>query len=102
MKASALHIYGGGNPISKTIPFDSAESNAPEMNFGQYLNNALQKVTDLQKQASDGALQVATGGDVYLHNMMLSYEKANIAMQLTVEVRNKVVEAYQEIMRMQM
>jgi len=33
---------------------------------------------------------------------MIAYEKANLALQLTIEVRNKIVEAYQEIMRMQM
>lgn len=70
--------------------------------FISYLNNALQEVDDLQKKAADSAAQLVLGGEDYLHNTMIAYEKANLALQLTIEVRNKILEAYQEIMRMQM
>lgn len=70
--------------------------------FFSYLNNALQEVDDLQKKAAESASKLVLGDQDYLHNTMIAYEKANLALQLTIEVRNKIVEAYQEIMRMQM
>jgi flagellar hook-basal body complex protein FliE len=68
--------------------------------FLEYLKGALGEVDQLQKVASVSADNLAAG-EGYLHNTFIAYEKANLALQLTVEVRNRIVEAYQEIMRMQ-
>ncbi len=70
--------------------------------FFSYLNNALQKVDNLQKEADESAKKLVLGDQDHLHNTMIAYEKANLALQLTIEVRNKLLESYQEIMRMQM
>jgi flagellar hook-basal body complex protein FliE len=70
--------------------------------FMDYLTGALGEVDALQKDAAASAEKLALGDESYLHNTMIAYEKANLALQLTVEVRNKIVEAYQEIMRIQM
>ncbi len=67
-----------------------------------FLQTALNDVDKLQKEAAVSASQLVLGEEEYLHNTVLAYEKANLALQLTVEVRNKIVEAYQEIMRIQM
>jgi len=67
--------------------------------FAKTLGEALQKVDGMQLDADAQAEQVAMGGG-NLHEMSLSLEKADISMRLAVKVRNKVVEAYQEIMRM--
>lgn len=67
-----------------------------------YLKEALGEVDALQKDASFSANNLVLGEEEYLHNTMIAYEKANLALQLTIEVRNKIVEAYQEIMRIQM
>jgi flagellar hook-basal body complex protein FliE len=72
------------------------------VSFGDYLKIALDEVNDLQQKASQSAEKLAMGDESYLHNTIIAYEKANLALQLTIEIRNKVVEAYQEIMRMQM
>lgn len=76
--------------------------NNKDVGFFDYLKDALREVDDLQKEASASAEKLALGDETYLHNTILAYEKANLALQLTVEVRNKIVEAYQEIMRIQM
>lgn len=55
---------------------------------------------DLQK-ADEAILEANTGGNVDLHEMMLAMEKADISLRFLVQVRNKAVDAYQEIMRMQ-
>lgn len=70
--------------------------------FSECLQKALTEVNDLQQQAALSAEKLAMGGEEYLHNTVLAYEKANLALELTIEIRNKIVEAYQEIMRIQM
>lgn len=86
----------------KSLNSSLKTDNHNRTDFMSYLNNALQEVDNLQKEAADSAKQLVLGGEDYLHNTMIAYEKANLALQLTIEVRNKIIEAYQEIMRMQM
>lgn len=68
--------------------------------FAQTLADALQEVNQMQLDAEKAALQLATG-QAELHQVMLTAEKANISLQLTLAIRNKLLEAYNEIMRMQ-
>lgn len=72
-----------------------------EQSFGSLVARAVQQLDTLQKQADAAALQVATGGNTELHEALLTMEEAGLALQLAIQVRNKLVEAYQEIMRMQ-
>lgn len=69
--------------------------------FAATLKNALSEVNKLQIQADDAAKNLAMGQAEDIHQVMIAVEQAKLAMQLTVQVRNKVVEAYQEISRMQ-
>ncbi|MDD2585262.1 MAG: flagellar hook-basal body complex protein FliE [Syntrophomonadaceae bacterium] len=78
------------------------ESAGIQKGFANYLHDALEEVDSLQKGAQLSAQKLMTGGEEYLHNTILAYEKANLALQLTIEVRNKLLDAYQEIMRIQM
>lgn len=79
-----------------------APANAPEggPSFGSVIGDALQKVDQLQQQANDATTQVATGQAPDLHDALIRVEEASLALQLALQVRNKVVESYQEIMRM--
>ena len=70
--------------------------------FAQTLGQVLDQLQQLQAAADASALQLATGGEVELHDVMLALEKANLGFQLSIQVRNKLIEAYQEIMRMQL
>lgn len=70
--------------------------------FGKMLQEALTRVNDLQVEADRAIQDVALGKEEDLHRAMIALEKANLALGLTVQVRNKVIEAYQEIMRMQL
>jgi flagellar hook-basal body complex protein FliE len=67
--------------------------------FGDALGKALAGVESLQRSADHSAEEVALGGG-NLHETALALEKADTAMRLAVKVRNKIVDAYQEIMRM--
>jgi flagellar hook-basal body complex protein FliE len=69
------------------------------ISFADTLGEALGSVDKMQLQADDQAANVAGGGG-NLHEMSLALEKADVAMRLAVKVRNKLLDAYNEIMRM--
>lgn len=70
-------------------------------NFGTWLdaqmNQVNQQILDGEKKVQD----LATGSNVNLHDVMISLEKAKMSFELMLQVRNKTLEAYQELMRMQ-
>jgi flagellar hook-basal body complex protein FliE len=70
--------------------------------FGAVLENALQSVNNQEKQVRVLNEQFVTGQISDVHTLMIASEKAQLGLQLTVQVRNKVIEAYQEIMRTQL
>ncbi|HET9599375.1 MAG TPA: flagellar hook-basal body complex protein FliE [Anaeromyxobacteraceae bacterium] len=84
-------------------PLDGARPLAPGADgggsFADALGQALQSVDRLQVDADRDAQAVALGGG-NLHETALALEKADVAMKLAVKVRNKLVEAYQDVMRM--
>jgi flagellar hook-basal body complex protein FliE len=68
--------------------------------FSGTLAKALDAVNTLQLQAQSGSQSLANGTAANVHDVTIAIEQASIALQLTSAVRNKVVEAYQEVMRM--
>lgn len=102
MKISELNSL---TPLKSLSSLDNAAQEASNSNtpsFVDYLKSTLGEVDGLQKQAAINAEKLALGDQNYLHDTIIAYEKASLALELTVEVRNRIVEAYQEIMRMQM
>jgi flagellar hook-basal body complex protein FliE len=84
---------------AQVSPQSSVEGPGPS--FSETLKEAVQSVNDLQKK-SDAAMQnLATGRTDNVAEVMIASEKADIALKLMVQVRNKMIEAYQEVMRMQ-
>lgn len=73
---------------------------AGEVSFGDFLQQALAQVEAAQREASRQGLLLASGQADDLARVMIASEKATLALQLTIAVRNKVLEAYQEILRM--
>lgn len=69
--------------------------------FQASLKSAVREVNDLQSQADKLATKMVTGDLDDVHQAMVAMQKASLALQFAVQVRNKVIEAYQEIMRMQ-
>lgn len=69
--------------------------------FGEYLGDALGNVNALEKESERLNAALAAGQVEDISQVVVAAEKADIAVQLTLQVRNKAVEAYQEIMRMQ-
>lgn len=69
--------------------------------FGKLLSQALNNVNQLQKDAEMKSVDFAANRLQDISQVTIATEKAAIALQLTMQVRNKVVDAYQEVMRMQ-
>lgn len=74
---------------------------ASGQSFENVLGGMIQEVNSRQVQAADKMQGVLSGDGVPLHQAVLAMEEASISFQLMVEVRNKLLESYQEIMRMQ-
>lgn len=75
--------------------------NDKSMGFADMLKNSINEINSLQQQSAEMKSTLVTGEVNELHQVMISAEKSSLAFQLTLQIRNKVVEAYQEIMRMQ-
>ncbi|MSM40251.1 MAG: flagellar hook-basal body complex protein FliE [Geobacter sp.] len=90
-----------GFGISGAFPSPSgAKSAAPVEGFSKYLGEMIDKVNSSQMASDKAIQQLATGETKALHEVMIAMEKASVSFQFITQVRNKAVEAYQEIMRM--
>jgi len=93
MRAMAAQVQG------KAVEAPSAEQSA---NFADMLRQSIDKVNEVQ-QSGNALAQSFQKGDpnVQMSEVMVSLQKANVSFQAMVEVRNKLVSAYQEVMNMQ-
>ncbi len=69
--------------------------------FSDLLKNSISEVDKQQKNADISVQQLHAGGAKNLHETMIAMEQANISLRLLVQMRNKMMEAYQEVMRTQ-
>jgi flagellar hook-basal body complex protein FliE len=74
---------------------------APGASFSQFVKEAVSEVDKLKKEADKEVFDLATGKSQDIHNTMIAVEKAGVAFELMAQVRNKVLTAYEEVMRMQ-
>ena len=97
LKAAATR--GVGEAPGAVAPVAGGEA---KVNFADALKSTLDKVSDSQSKANALGQAFAMGDDkVSLSDVMVSMQKASIGFQATVQVRNKVVAAYNDIMNMQ-
>jgi len=82
-------------PISEKQPsVDKGES------FGEALSGAIGKVSELRNEADRAVHELTAGDNKDIHQTMIAMEKADISFRLMMQVRNKIITAYQEVMRM--
>jgi flagellar hook-basal body complex protein FliE len=89
---------GGAQEIPGVSPGRNSRG-AGEL-FTDSLKNAIQKVDGLQRESDAAQSAYALGENVELHDVLIKLEEAEVAFKTMMEVRNKLVEAYQEIMKM--
>ncbi len=96
----ALTLLPGLNGTGQTT---KPERSAPAAagSFGETLTQAMKDVNALQQDAGKAVNQMVEGQDVDLHDVMIAVEKAKTSFELLMEIRNKTVSAYQELMRIQ-
>jgi flagellar hook-basal body complex protein FliE len=95
-----MQIQGIGS-ISAGLPAGAASAGAQEAGgFGEMLEQMIDSLNESSAGSTDAATALATGDDVDLHQVVMASEMESIAFNLALQVRNKVVEAYHEIMRM--
>jgi flagellar hook-basal body complex protein FliE len=85
-------------PVARAV---EPKPEAGKDSFGQWLSKSLGEVAHMQNEADVASQQLISGESKDIHNTMIQMQKANIAFELTMEIRNKVVAAYEEIKRMQ-
>lgn len=84
------------------VPNPSAPTTeAGGKSFADTLKDAVQSVNTQQKEADRKMQELATGKSKDIADVMITAEKADISLKLMTSVRNKIIEAYQEIMKMQ-
>jgi flagellar hook-basal body complex protein FliE len=99
-----MPIEGASAPIQIT-PIEMPE--APEVNQGgpafiQMLGSQVSELNGSLSQADQAARALAAGEDVPVHDVMIAMEHARLKLQMAVEVRNRIVDAYQNLTNMQL
>ncbi|CAM3418581.1 flagellar hook-basal body complex protein FliE [Cytobacillus oceanisediminis] len=93
-------------PVHTLKPAENAKTHthtsyAAQQSFSSVLKQTIEKINEAQIQSDVMTEKLARGENIDLHQVMITSQKASITMQGALEVRNKVIEAYQEAMRMQ-
>jgi flagellar hook-basal body complex protein FliE len=92
---------GGINPLEIPQPLRAPVSTDGPQSFEGVLGRLVQEVNEKQIASQAAVRGLMAGEDIPLHRVMIAAEEASVSFQLMVEVRNKLLEAYQELMRMQ-
>lgn len=87
-----------GGPMPRP-PAMGGERRAPG-SFGDLLKDAVKEVNRLQAEADRAAEGLVTGKEPNLHRTLVALEKADISFKLMMKVRDKIIDAYREVMRM--
>ena len=101
-----MNIYddfkiSGSPEIGKGFELDSKNNKTDGPVFKDMLKNLVDEVNTLQKNADNSIKGLATGETKDIHDVTIKLEEAGIAFDLMMEIRNKLVDAYQQIIRMQ-
>jgi flagellar hook-basal body complex protein FliE len=88
--------------LSGTVPAPvEGAKPAGGASFAQVLKDSLAQVNSLQREADAAIQALASGHTASLHDTMLAIQQADLSFRLMMQVRNKIVEAYEEVLRMQ-
>jgi flagellar hook-basal body complex protein FliE len=92
---------GRGLGISDAVAEKPQTGASPASRFSDALRNAVDDVSRLQQTADKAIKEVQTGNTGSLHEAMIALEKADISFRTMLQFRNRFIEAYQEVMRLQ-
>jgi flagellar hook-basal body complex protein FliE len=97
---SSVSLAGLPNSyLPDSTAMDAGDSG--QMNFGDVLKNAVSSVNQVSDNAASQVTNLLQGGNGDINGVMIAVEKADVSFQLMMQVRNKIVSAYQDIEKMQ-
>jgi flagellar hook-basal body complex protein FliE len=97
-----MEIKGiGGSGIEQAFKLDKGHSPVGIEGASKFFKELVGKVNDMSLQSDQLVQKLATGENRNLHETMIAVEKASISFQFMSQIRNKALDAYQEVMRMQ-
>lgn len=96
-----VSIYGGINPAGITSGKSDGEKQAGGGSFRSVLKDAISDINKLQNDADKSIAKVQLEDAGSIHEAMIALEKAGISFQVMMQVRNKIMDAYKEVMSMQ-
>jgi flagellar hook-basal body complex protein FliE len=96
-------VTSGISPLKPSLPSRTTPGGGQSTgaDFGNALKQAVGALQQLGGQADASSLALAKGDPVDIHEVMLANEQASLGFSMAVQVRNKLVDAYSEVMRMQ-
>jgi flagellar hook-basal body complex protein FliE len=97
----ALRAPGVDGPLKPGDVTEISSTKPTSDSFGSLLGKMVEEVNAKQSTANDAVSALQSGGNVSLHQAVIAMEEASVSFQLMVEVRNKLLDSYQELMRMQ-
>lgn len=93
-------IAGGSFPLPLNQA-DKSEITKAKETFGEVLSNTINQTNQADINGDKSIIDLQTGGAKNLHEVMIATEQADISIRMLVQMRNKALEAYNEIMRLQ-
>ena len=105
VKSVAINAYQNAmdvrrRSVDNTVSKALKKPQAPAQDFKDTLTDSLKTVNDMQSEKKMMIEEFASGKKQNVHELMISMQKAGLAMQMTGAVRSKLMQSYQEIMRM--
>lgn len=97
-----MKIDGVSNMINPNLQIAREGAKTVEKSFGDVLNNAINEVDKAEKDSINMMEKLATGEIDNIHEVFVASQKAELSLNMAIEVKNRVVEAYREIMRLQL
>jgi flagellar hook-basal body complex protein FliE len=108
MNWNAIQAHASISAIGKEFPADLAyapvigrKHQAPGVEFGQMVSNGITQVNEKLMASQVDLQRLATGDVQNLHQVMMGLEETRLSFQLLLQVRNRMLEAYQDVMKMQ-
>lgn len=102
MNIDAIGLLAPQSPIGTAMPAGIDPSAAPSAAFGNWFSTQLADVNNQLAVADHGVQRLAAGDATNLHQVMIDLEQAKVSLQLVMQVRNHLLDAYHELMQMQM
>lgn len=97
-----IKIDGASSMVNQALQTTREGAKATDKSFSEVLNNVINEVNETEQNSVSMVEKLATGEIDNVHEVFLAASKAELTLNMAIEVKNKLVEAYKEIMRLQL